>query len=222
MNKPHGHIKESHVSSIAIARFDITAFVGKEIIPFAVMHRRFQSLKNISEMTGLVVEAIDNVDKRDAVRVHGNYNHNPNLHIDSVWVAAASNKYRKALQERGFSANLISQKFPSDLHADHVLNRASLIDMMKKGHEPWLLLFEVPGSANTNYGNLVERHLPAFSPDAGQAHLSPIQLFKLLCTDWPKSKENFEESLRQITAQGVNEEWVAQIREQLHGLFLPA
>jgi hypothetical protein len=213
-----GHLKAAQARSIGIGRMDLTVFLERNIdIP--VMHRSVDSLKLVSTTLGLTVEPINRVSKEHALRVTGAYCSQPDLVVDAVWVNAASTKYRKALEERNLKANRIDAKLPSDLHADHVINRASLADMIDAGYEPWVMMFEVPASVNTNFGATYETHLPPFKPETPQITLGPAQIFKLYVTDWPKDHAQFLQALEQIRGQICNDGIIAGIQSAFEERF---
>jgi hypothetical protein len=218
-DKPFGVVKESHARSIAFGRFDLAQFLEREPpVPVSVMHRSFQSLKKTSELTNLKVEKIEGISESDAVRVHGRYCRNPALYVDAVWVNAASKRYRAALEERAIAANLLDAKMDGKLHADHVVNRASLKEMIGK-HQPWVMMFAVPASANTNFGVNVERQLKPFGEDTGQLFMDESHIFKLFMTDWPRNAAEFNLALEQIQGQIRSEKWVNAIRARFGPLF---
>lgn len=213
-----GHLQSAQARSIAIGRMDLTMFLQQNI-PVSVMHRSVGSLKLASESTFLTVEPIDGVGEEHALRVKGNYCLRPDLVVDAVWVNAASTKYRKALEERNLTANLIDAKLPSGLHADHIINRASLKDLIDAGLEPWVMMFEVPASANTNFGAKYEKRLPKVTRETSQIFLGPPQIFKLYVTDWPKDHAQYLRALEQIRNQICNDDIIKGIRKAVGRLF---
>ncbi|MCL7715799.1 hypothetical protein [Stenotrophomonas mori] len=216
--RPFGIVASEQATSIAVARFDLTPFISAGI-PFPVMHRSAHSLRVIADTTGLSVSPLLDDSGEDAVRVHGYFNNRRELKIDAVWVKASSAKYRTALAQRNLTGGLIDQRLPSGLHADHIVNRASLRALLAAGHAPWLMLFEVPAAANSGFGALVERHLPPFDETTPQIHLGPEHIFKLYATDWPRNRNEFEKALKDIADQVHNPRIVADIRTRFAPLF---
>jgi hypothetical protein len=216
--KPFGMLCDDESRCVSIPRFDLSIFIEKSI-PFPVLHRSIQSLRAVNAVSGLSDEPLSGGSNTDAIRVVGDYCGNRELHIDSVWVRAKSSRYRKALQRRNLTANLIDSRLPSTIHADHVVSRASLRVMDSRGHDPWVLMFEVPASANTNFGSKIERHLPKVSPNSGQLHLLPAHIFKLYMTEWPRSRAEFDAVLDNISRQIRNDGVVSQIRQDFAPLF---
>lgn len=195
-------------SSIIFARMDVTCLI-EHGIPVPVYFRSYSHLHRYCRTTGLTIKKVPRVSIQNAVRVIGeNHGH----FQDFLWVRAKAKNYRKALRFRNFSAGLTPDGLPNGLHADHVVNRSSLKQVVFNGHDPWIMLFAVPNSSNSGFGFAVERHLPELDPNVERLNLSPLMCFKLYASVWPKNKRELKIILVSIKGQFLNQNsWLAQI-----------
>jgi len=155
---------------------------------------------------------LDGISSDDALLFIGDYSGNKDLHLEALWVRAKSNKYRDAFKAKHRRANIMEA--PSDLHADHIVNRASLMKLYEN-HDPWVMVFEVPASANIGIGSKIEKFLPLIPEDQTQQNLLPLHAFKLFATDMPKTKIEFDQVMTSIDGQIMLKDFVDKVRAEV-------
>ena len=194
---------------VGIARSDVVAFIEAKV-DLPIMHRSRKSLLDTMEAMSMGKHVLEGIDENDALLFIGNYSGRSGPFLEALWVRAKWKKYRSAFIAKHKRANNEPPK--SDLHADHIVNRKSLEALYEK-HDPWVMIFEVPASANRGMGAKVERFLPRVGENQSQVHLGPLHAFKLFATDMPKSKGDFERVMAAIEGQILDTTYVQSIRE---------
>ena len=195
---PLGMLRDQSVAPVLFSRIDLISLL-EHTSHVSVMHRTFCSLKKISELQSLNLSKLSDVPESEAVLVSGNFGGN-GPYVSFVWARAKSSQYRKALNARLLTSKITALPMASNLHADHIVNRASLRDLYEQ-HDPWVMLFEVPDSANSGFGSLVERVLPRYPDNTSQVLVEPLHLFKLFCTDLPRNKVDLKIVMKHIQGQ---------------------
>ena len=112
-----------------------------------------------------------------------------------VWVRASYTKYRKQMKGIYLKAFRASSRDLEDIHADHVINLASVAE------DAWVQLFPVPARVNQMFGAKIEQFLPRVDLRLDRADLPPLIFFKLFCRTVPKSEREWEEAIKQVRDQ---------------------
>ena len=211
MSKPLSHLNSNQVAHVAIARSDITAFIENSV-PLAIMHRSLSSLEQCMSASKMQRCELKGISSKDALLFVGDYCGNKALPLEALWVRAKSHKYRDAFHAKHQRAN--NTTAPSDLHADHIVHRASLKQIYER-HDPWVMIFETPASANSGVGSKIEKFLPLIPDHVTQVFLAPLHAFKLFATDIPKTKIEFDQVMASIDGQILTKDFVAEIKNEI-------
>ena len=211
MIKPVAIIQSNQSAHVAIARSDITAFIENKV-PLPIMHRSLESLKRCMDLMCMKQVELEGISSEDALLFIGNYGGNSALFLEALWVRAKSKKYRDAFKAKHQRAN--NSPPPSDLHADHIVNRASL-KALYESHDPWVMIFETPASANSGVGSKIEKFLPLIPNQESQVFLTPLHTFKLFATDMPRTKIEFDQVMSSIDGQICDKDYVSEIKSEI-------
>lgn len=155
---------------------------------------------------------LEGINSEDALLFIGYYGGSRALFLEALWVRAKSKKYRDALKAKHQRAK--NPAPPSDLHADHIVNRASL-KAIYESHDPWVMIFETPASANSGAGSKIEKFLPPIPDQVSQVFLTPLHAFKLFATDMPKTKDEFDLVMSFIDKQICDKDYVSEIKSEI-------
>jgi hypothetical protein len=210
--RPIGILKEDAVRVVGLFRFNLVNLIeAAGYWNIAVAYKDVGRLcDELADEFVCEFRKIPGVDPLDAFWAYGR--DTPGNRYDFIWVRAGWRGYRKAMQGKARFAKMLSPKtdaqgnpipgplkLPPDLHADHVINRASL---KATGSDAWVMLCEVPASANSGFGSMVERFsAPVDFSARTRIDLDPLLAFKLWATDMPKTPAEFEAVMEHITGQ---------------------
>jgi hypothetical protein len=217
MSKPISHLHLNHATHVAIARADITAFIENDV-PLPIMFQSRCLLEKCMNENSMIEVKLKGIKREEALLFKGNYNGNSALPLEALWVQAKSNKYRKAFHAKHKLANI--EVATSSLHADHIVNRA-ILKHLYKNHDPWVMVFETPASANSGVGASIERNLSAIAAEVEQIFLDPLHAFKLFATDMPKTKDEFDAVMKSIDGQIQNKKFVEKMKCEIEKLYKP-
>lgn len=209
------------VGLMSTARLDFAVMFEEEKKHAPVFFRNRMLLKIWAIEQGLQFQPIPHFDCDGAYRLTGQPGiSTPALSgYDKVWVRAACNQYRTALQQQALSTFHLSHKQMRGIHADHIVNRARLRTHHLSG---WVCLFPVPAKANTHFGSVVERLLPPVPSEVDRIDLTPLIAFKLFCGIFPKSPSQLEAAMASIRRQWhVPFPHVQAFIEQMHTDAIP-
>lgn len=179
-----------------------------------VLFREFDDLEKYCLEKKLALQKIPGLCCSEAIIASGDFEGRRRHFVDFVWVKASSRKYRDAVKLK-WNLRDPDRTFPADLHVDHIVNRGSLKAMQNAGVDPWVMLFEVPWSANVGFGSVVERGSDQVKTDERRINITGLLLYKLYATDFPKSQADFKQTLKNIREQILDEEWVKRIENEI-------
>ena len=161
---------------------------------FGLQDRKLQFTKRENEKT------IPSPRLENALRICG-WVSSPSgrFYIDQIWARAEYTGHKSAL--RGFAYEffdiLPSAWVRCDIDVDHVINKRRV----RFSHpRAWVMLFPVPGSANSPFGK-VEDRLPKLSKSATSMTLPPLIAFKLFCGRIPYTPWQLRLAMKDVRGQ---------------------
>ncbi|HDS1083988.1 MULTISPECIES: hypothetical protein [Stenotrophomonas] len=212
--RPIGHSTSEQAAFIILSRVDLASVLENSAEEVPVYFREFNGLGEYCAEKKLAVKELPGISSSDAMLVSGYFNGCLGLFVDFVWASAASNRYRDAVKAK-WELRDPGRTLPSNLHADHIVNRGSLKDLQAAGFDPWVMLFEVPWSANVGFGGRVERGRDQIAITESRINLNGLLLYKLFATDFPKSQDDFHKTLENIGGQINHEGWLKKVKEEM-------
>ncbi|WP_180863483.1 hypothetical protein [Stenotrophomonas maltophilia] len=212
--RPIGHSTVEQASFVILSRVDLAALLENVNEEIPVFFRDFSDLEEYCAEKKLSLKEIPGISPEDAIMVSGNFNGRQGVFVDFVWAGARSKKYRDAVKAK-WGMRDPGRDIPANMHVDHIVNRGCLKNFLAAGLNPWVMLFEVPWSSNVGFGCSIERGRDQIATTESRINLSGLLLYKLYATDFPKSKEDFCKTLKNIRGQILHEGWLNRVEEEI-------
>lgn len=212
-------LRNGHGSIVLTARLDLATYIESFNHPPPAMFANWCDLLCWATMNALKLDFIPD-SMSNIVRVHGDFAcGTTKISYSQLWAKACYKQYRDPWANFHKNADLVPRAELTSLHADHVINKERIL---RSNPEAWVLLFPVPGGANSPFGSAVEKKLPPLPPIGPTGYaIDGLVAFKIFSAEYPRNWSEFEEQLDTIQGQLMSDAFFWEIAKAIYAVWQP-